>query len=66
MKNIIHYFFRKNICYHLGLEVDLTRGVRPSLKRFLDLLRLTMLKMILWSVWTFSTVKLNQNLHPSS
>ena len=77
--------------HHLGLEVDLTIGVRPMVNRFLVtqssvrdldssankrtlrqfkisdafclvLLRLTMLKMILWSTWTFSTEKLNQNL----
>ena len=38
-------------------------GVRPTRNRFLDLLRLTMLKIILWSSCTFSTEKLNQNLY---
>ena len=31
-------------------------------KGYLVLLKLTMLKMIRWSTWTFSTEKLNQNL----
>ena len=47
---------------HFGLDEDLTIGVRPSVKRFLVLLKLTMLKMIRWSTWTLSTEKLNQNL----
>ena len=47
---------------HLGREVERTMGVRPMVKRFLVLLRFTMLKMILWSGATFSTEKLNQNL----
>jgi hypothetical protein len=37
-------------------------GVRPRVNRFLVLLRFTILKMILWSTWTLSTEKLNQNL----
>ena len=49
-------------CHHLGLEDDLTIGVSPMVNKFLVLLRLTILKMILWSLWTFSTEKLNQNL----
>ena len=46
----------------MGREVERTMGVRPMVKRFLVLLRFTMLKMILWSGATFSTEKLNQNL----
>ena len=47
---------------HFCLLVDRTTGVIPSWKRFLVLLRLTMLKITLWSSWTLSTVKWNQNL----
>ena len=39
----------KILSHHLGREEDLTIGVRPKVKRFLVLLRLTMLKMIRWS-----------------
>ena len=35
--------------HHFGLDDDLTMGVRPRVKRFLVLLKLTMLKMIRWS-----------------
>ena len=52
-----------NSAHQRGLEDDRTIGVRPTRNRFLDLLRLTMLKMILWSWWTFSTEKLNHSLY---
>ena len=48
--------------YHFGLEEERTMGVRPRRNRFLVLLKLTTLKIILWSTWTLSTEKLNQNL----
>ena len=52
--------------HHLGREVDRTIGVKPMVNRFRVLLRLTILKMILWSTCTFSTEKLNQNLQQKS
>ena len=41
----------------MDLELDLTTGVRPFMRRFLDLLMLTMLKMILWFSCVFSMLK---------
>ena len=43
--------------HHLGREVDLTRGLMPSLYRLFVLLKLTMLKMTLCSDRTLFTVK---------
>ena len=48
--------------YHLGRDEDRTIGVKPIVNKFRVLLRLTILNIILWSTWTFSTEKLNQNL----
>ena len=58
------YLKTKNIeiLDHFGRDEDRTIGVRPRVKRFLVLLKLTMLKMIRWSTCTLSTEKLNQNL----
>ena len=47
---------------HRGLEVDLTTGVRPSVNNVFHLERFTTLKMTLWSLQVFSTVKWNHNL----
>ena len=58
---IIIIIVRMDNYYHFDRLVDLTTGVIPFWKRFFVLLKLTMLKMILWSFWTFSTLKLNQN-----
>ena len=50
------------ILNHFGRDEDRTIGVSPRVKRFLVLLKFTMLKMIRWSTCTLSTEKLNQNL----
>ena len=50
------------LSHHLGRDEDRTIGVAPIVNKFLVLLRLTILNIILWSTWTFSTEKLNQNL----